>query len=250
MKSKQPEKTSKKQQIEQIADKQQEVAQKKEPLLLQEKKEASGEKRIDEPEVKKDDGGNLRTTNKEENKKEVIEAKPITVLPAEETQKAEEVTEIKMRKSPDKSREDLKKADDGKDEGCKIEKVEKVRDEEEPLPEIKEGTMEIADCDDPRYKTLHIFMDKNADIFGPDKWQIGQPKVGTMKKISNEEFTSKIGEIKARYGAVANAEEGTEINWNELFQAKSIKREGDVLILTLPVEIARKVKRKRKRKKK
>lgn len=25
-------------------------------------------------------------------------------------------------------------------------------DEEEPLPEIKPGTMEIADCDDPKYK--------------------------------------------------------------------------------------------------
>ncbi|VDO46008.1 unnamed protein product [Brugia timori] len=97
------------------------------------------------------------------------------------------------------------------------EKIQEVITQEESLPEIKEGIMEIADDDDPRYKTLYIFMDKKFDIFGPDKRKSGQPEIGTMKNISDEEFAAKIEEIKARYETIAKKDQRIEINWDTLF---------------------------------
>ncbi|KAK6100408.1 hypothetical protein QQG55_0530 [Brugia pahangi] len=130
------------------------------------------------------------------------------------------------------------------------EKIQEVITQEESLPEIKEGIMEIADDDDPRYKTLYIFMDKKFDIFGPDKRKSGQPEIGTMKNISDEEFAAKIEEIKARYETIAKKDQRIEINWDTLFQAKNIEKNDNVLIFTLPTEVVSKMKKKKKRRKK
>ncbi|VBB34872.1 unnamed protein product, partial [Acanthocheilonema viteae] len=149
--------------------------------------------------------------------KKITEQKPITIERTEKTQENEDLIGIKKDQSLGELKKDSKKADNHKNPKCKIEETEKFMDQQELLPEIKEGEMKIADCDDPKYKTLYIFMDKNIDIFGPDKWRPGQCKIGTTKKISDDEFAARIGEIKAQYGAMMKADERIEINWDALF---------------------------------
>ncbi|VDN03562.1 unnamed protein product [Thelazia callipaeda] len=106
----------------------------------------------------------------------------------------------------------------------------------EALPEIKAGTMDVADCRDPNYKTLNFFMDKDIDVFGADKWKPGQPRVGTMQKLSEDEFAVRLQKIKARYGLETEAELQPQpvINWNTLFNDKNYKQQGELIVLTVP----------------
>ncbi|CAG9531213.1 unnamed protein product [Cercopithifilaria johnstoni] len=183
-------------------------------------------------------------------KKQITEQESTATEGVNETQEVKETIDSKKVKSSDKRKEDSKKVNSSDNPKCKIEKTEKVIEQEKSLPEIKEGSMKIADDKDPRYKTLYFFMDKNIDVFGRDKCQPEQPEIDTAKKISDDEIAAKIAEIKARYGLMMKEDEETEMDWNALLQAKNIEKEGDVLIFILPTEVASKVKKKKKRKKK
>ncbi|VDM11772.1 unnamed protein product [Wuchereria bancrofti] len=151
----------------------------------------------------------------------IIEPKPLVAERTKTAQKSNERINTKQDESLPKPKTDSVKANDDKKAKCKIEKIQEVITQEESLPEIKEGIMEIADNDDPRYKTLYIFMDKNFDIFGPDKRKSGQPEIGSMRNISDKEFAAKIEKIKARYGAIAKKDQWIEINWDTLFVSVS-----------------------------
>nr|CRZ23138.1 Bm9019, isoform a [Brugia malayi] len=229
-KSKQANKTSIKQESKQINERQQqEVSQNNKSLSLK-KKETDGS------EMKKD-------ASNTEIKKQVAVVVPLITgkIKNGNGQESNERISTKKAESLTKPKTDSMKAN---------EKIQEVITQEESLPEIKEGIMEIADDDDPRYKTLYIFMDKKFDIFGPDKRKSGQPEIGTMKNISDEEFAAKIEEIKARYETIAKKDQRIEINWDTLFQAKNIEKNDNVLIFTLPTEVVSKMKKKKKRRKK
>uniref|UniRef100_A0A1I8EKI5 Uncharacterized protein n=1 Tax=Wuchereria bancrofti TaxID=6293 RepID=A0A1I8EKI5_WUCBA len=194
--------------------------------IKQQKKEKSI-KETDGSEMKKD-ASNIEI--KKQISAGIIEPKPLVAERTKTAQKSNErintkqvvdlLREIKDESLP-KPKTDSVKANDDKKAKCKIEKIQEVITQEESLPEIKEGIMEIADNDDPRYKTLYIFMDKNFDIFGPDKRKSGQPEIGSMRNISDKEFAAKIEKIKARYGAIAKKDQWIEINWDTLFVSVS-----------------------------
>ncbi|EFO17731.1 hypothetical protein LOAG_10767 [Loa loa] len=231
------------------------VSLKKRPLSLKKKQKLL--RKYDEPEVEnKGDEKSMDSSSDKETNKQISAdvAKPqltTTIGGTKMTQETEGNIIINEDESIRKRERDLMKANSNEDPKCKIEKNEKAAAQEEPLPEIKEGTMEVADDDDPRYKTLYIFMDKDLDVFGPDKWKPGQPEIGTRKNISDEEFSVKIEKLKARYGAIAKTEQGDAINWDVfLKKAKDVEEDGNVLKFTIPAEIAPKVKKRKKRKKK
>ncbi|VDK85744.1 unnamed protein product [Onchocerca ochengi] len=180
-------------------------------------------------------------------------AKPTRSLVAERAMSTQEIVKEKIntrkidKSLPEKIGGSIK-GGDSEDSKHKVEKNQEDLIQEELLPEIKTGTMEIADSEDPKYKTLYIFMDKHFDIFGPDKRKPGQPEIGTMKKISEDEFAANIKEIKARYEAIEKKEEENEINWNILLQAKNVEKDGSMLIFTIPTEIVPEVKKKKRKK--
>uniref|UniRef100_A0A915PE22 Uncharacterized protein n=1 Tax=Setaria digitata TaxID=48799 RepID=A0A915PE22_9BILA len=114
---------------------------------------------------------------------------------------------------------DLIKANTDMETRYPIGKTREIIPQEEPLPEIKQGPMEIAPKDDPKYKTLYFLMNKEGEIFGPDKQKPGQPEIGTLKKVCDNELAAKIEEIKARYGIVTRPinKQENEISWDALF---------------------------------